>query len=176
MSTSNQPNVETDVVRKDENRDPITGAPGAHPVGVGVGAAAGGASGAAIGMAGGPVGAAVGAAVGAVVGGLAGKGFAEAIDPTAEEAYWKDRYQSEPYYDRALTYEDYDPAYRTGYVGRGAYAGRDFEDAEADLQRDYEEGRGDSRLDWEKAKPASRAAWDRVNENLPRERQDNQQG
>ena len=31
----------------DANRDPLTGAPGAHPVGTGVGAAAGGATGAA---------------------------------------------------------------------------------------------------------------------------------
>ena len=34
----------------DANRDPITGAPGAHPVGTGVGAAGGGAAGAAIGL------------------------------------------------------------------------------------------------------------------------------
>ncbi len=34
---------------KDLNLDPITGAPGAHPVGTGVGAAAGGATGAAVG-------------------------------------------------------------------------------------------------------------------------------
>ncbi|MGZ8901027.1 MAG: glycine zipper family protein, partial [Limisphaerales bacterium] len=41
----------------DANRDPITGAPGAHPVGTGVGATGGGAAGAAIGAAvGGPVG------------------------------------------------------------------------------------------------------------------------
>ena len=57
---------------KDLNRDPITGAPGSHPVGTGLGAAGGGAAGAAIGTAvGGPVGAVVGAAAGAVVGGLA---------------------------------------------------------------------------------------------------------
>ena len=157
MNTANQPNIE-----KDENRDPISGAPGAHPVGVGVGAASGGAAGAAIGMAGGPAGAAVGAAVGAVVGGLAGKGVAEAIDPTAEEAYWRDRYQSEPYYERDLTYDDYSPAYRAGYIGRGTYADRDFESAEADLRRDYEKDRGASRLDWDRAKGATRAAWDRA--------------
>ena len=59
---------------RDENRDPITGAPGSHPVGTGLGAAAGGmAAGAAAGTVAGPVGTAVGAAVGAVVGGLAGK-------------------------------------------------------------------------------------------------------
>ena len=45
----------------DANRDPISGAPGAHPVGVGAGAAGGGATGAAVGGAvGGPVGAVVG--------------------------------------------------------------------------------------------------------------------
>lgn len=65
------------------NLDPITGEPGAHPVGTGVGAVAGGmAAGAAVGTVAGPVGTAVGAAAGAVVGGLAGKGVAEKIDPT----------------------------------------------------------------------------------------------
>lgn len=162
MKTTNQPNVE-----KDENRDPISGAPGAHPVGVGVGAASGGAAGAAVGMAGGPAGAVVGAAVGALAGGLMGKGVAEAIDPTAEEAYWRDRYQSEPYYEQELTYDDYDPAYRTGYLGRSTYAGRDFDSVQADLQRDYEANRGSSRLDWDRAKSATQAAWDRIERKLP---------
>jgi len=54
----------------DANRDPISGEPGAHPIGTGIGAAGGGAAaGAATGMAvgtvAGPVGTAVGAAVGA---------------------------------------------------------------------------------------------------------------
>ena len=68
------------------NLDPITGAPGAHPVGVGLGAAAGGiAAGAAAGtVAAGPVGTAVGAAVGAIAGGLGGKAVAEHFDPTIE--------------------------------------------------------------------------------------------
>ena len=80
------------------NRDPITGAPGSHPVGTGVGAVAGGvAAGAAAGAVAGPVGAVVGAAVGAVVGGLAGKAVAENIDPTVEDAYWRDSYTERPY-------------------------------------------------------------------------------
>jgi len=68
------------------NPDPITGAPGAHPVGVGLGAAAGGiAAGAAAGtFAAGPIGTVVGAAIGAVVGGLAGKGAAESMNPTQD--------------------------------------------------------------------------------------------
>src|SRR3954467_11424837 len=58
-------------VNKDDrdpaNRDPITGAPGSHPVGTGVGAAAGGAAGAAGGMA-------AGAAAGTAGGGPRGGG------------------------------------------------------------------------------------------------------
>ena len=72
--------------RPETNPDPITGAPGAHPVGVGLGAAAGGiAAGAAAGtLAAGPIGTVVGAAIGAVVGGLAGKGAAESMNPTQD--------------------------------------------------------------------------------------------
>ena len=41
---------------EDQNRDPISGAPGAHPLGTGAGAASGGVAGAAVGLAvGGPV-------------------------------------------------------------------------------------------------------------------------
>src|SRR4051812_50198625 len=81
----------------DANRDPISGAPGAHPVGVGAGATGGGATGTAIGGAvGGPVGAVVGAAVGAVAGGLAGKGAAGGGDPTGEDADWRGKHKSRP--------------------------------------------------------------------------------
>src|SRR5581483_9276064 len=98
------------------NRDPITGAPGAHPVGVGLGAAAGGiAAGAAAGtMAAGPVGTVVGAAVGAIVGGLGGKAVAEHFDPTVEETYWRGNFENEPYYREGMNYDDYAPAYRLG--------------------------------------------------------------
>ena len=147
---------------RDENRDPITGAPGAHPVGTGLGAAAGGmAAGAAAGTVAGPVGTAVGAAVGAIVGGLAGKAVAERIDPTAEEAYWRTQYTREPYYERGYTFDDYYPAYRTGWEGRARYAGRSYEDVERDLQRDYTRNRGSSQLDWGRNRHAVRAAWDR---------------
>ena len=60
--------------------DPITGEPGAHPVGVGVGAIGAGLAGAAIGAIAGPLGALVGAAIGAVAGGIAGHEVASADD------------------------------------------------------------------------------------------------
>lgn len=155
----------------DANRDPITGAPGAHPVGTGVGAAGAGAAGAAIGMAvGGPVGSVVGAVAGAISGGLAGKAAAEAIDPTREDAYWRDNYSRQPWVSREHSYDDYQPAFRTGYEGYGRYsrAGKSFDQAEADLQSDYTKARGKSRLEWNEAKSATRAAWERVGDNVER--------
>ena len=148
----------------DANRDPLTGAPGAHPVGTGVGAAAGGATGAAIGSVVGPLGTALGAVIGAVAGGLAGKATAEAIDPTVEDAYWRDRYVSEPYYRDGYTYDDYAPAYGVGMGSTLAekYRGRPFDEYEADLARDRDIYRGESRLTWPEASPAARAAWDRA--------------
>ena len=152
----------------DSNPDPITGAPGSHPVGTGLGAAAGGAvAGAAAGAVGGPIGAVAGAAVGAVVGGLAGKGVAEGLNPTAEDTYWQDNYTKEPYYVEGRTYDDYAPAYRTGYEARTRYAGRSYSDIEADLERDYYANRGNGRLEWADARDATRAAWHRVERAMP---------
>ncbi len=170
--------------KRDANRDPITGTPGSHPIGTGVGAAAGGAAagiagaaiaGAATGAAmtgpAAPVGAAIGAVVGAVAGGLAGKSVAESVDPTAEDAYWRENYKSRPYaagdvkvyeYDR-----DYAPAYRHGYTAASKYSGRKYDDVESDLARGWEETKGESRLGWEKAKHATRDAWHRVERAIP---------
>lgn len=146
----------------DANRDPLTGAPGAHPIGTGIGAAAGGiAAGAAIGTVAGPVGTLIGAAAGAIIGGLAGKAAGEVIDPTVEDAYWSKVYANEPYYQSGYTFDDYSPAYRTGYMARTQYEGRRFEEIERDLESDYNRARGASRLNWVQARAATRAAWNR---------------
>lgn len=152
----------------DANRDPITGAPGSHPVGTGLGAAAGGmAAGAAAGTVAGPVGTLIGAAAGAIVGGLAGKAVGEAVDPTVEAAYWEDNYNREPYYESGYTYDDYSPAYRTGYLGRTQFSGRRYDEVERDLETEYNRAKGSSKLEWAKAKHATRAAWDRVERAIP---------
>jgi hypothetical protein len=144
---------------KSRNPDPITGEPGSHPVGTGIGAAAGGAAaGAAVGTVAGPVGTVVGAAVGAVVGGLAGKGIAEKIDPTREDAYWREHHSQQTYAaDRP--YDDFAPAYRVGYEGYGELgaSGKTFEENEEELRRRYELQEAD--LPWDDARPASEAAW-----------------
>ena len=160
------PNRDEREETRDTNPDPITGAPGAHPVGVGIGAAGGGATGAAIGTAvGGPIGTAVGAVIGAVAGGLAGKGVAEAIDPTAEDAYWRERHSSQPF-ARNRSYDEFAPAYRTGYEGFGRHykEGTRFEDAEDSLRRDYESSAtaGGNELGWDDARHAAKAAWSRA--------------
>jgi hypothetical protein len=153
----------------DDNRDPITGTPGSHPVGTGIGAAAGGiATGAAVGTVAGPVGTVVGAAVGAIVGGLAGKGVAELIDPTVEDNYWRDNYRSRPYVTSDASFDDYAPAYRYGYQSFPRYYGRSFDDVEPELSREWDRSRGDSSLTWDRARYAARDSWDRVSDAIER--------
>ena len=148
---------------KAANRDPISGPLGAHPVGTGLGAAAGGAAaGAVAGTMAGPVGTVVGAVAGAVAGGLAGKEIAKMIDPTAEEAYWRQNYSSRPYVTRGATFDEYGPAYRYGVDAYGRYEGRTFEQAEPELMRDWDRAKGTSRLNWENAKHAVRDSWQRI--------------
>ena len=148
---------------KDTNPDPITGAPGSHPIGTGVGAAGAGAAGAAIGSMAGPIGTVVGAVVGAVAGGYGGKAAAEAIDPTAEDAYWRENYKTRPYVQKGTSYDQFAPAYRYGVESRRRYPGKSFDEVETDLRTDWESKHGSSTgLAWDKAKMAVRDSWDRL--------------
>lgn len=145
------------------NRDPISGAPGAHPIGTGIGAVVGGAAaGAATGTVAGPVGTVIGAAIGAVVGGLAGKGVAESIDPTREGAYWNENFSDRDYVEKGSTFDDYGPAYGYGVSARGQFPGRNFDDVESELAGRWNTSRGASTLNWERARHAARDAWNRI--------------
>jgi hypothetical protein len=155
-------NLDTDEGR-DLNPDPITGEPGAHPVGAGLGAAVGGAAaGAAVGAMAGPVGAAIGIVAGGVAGGLAGKEIAEHIDPTVEEEHWRNEYANRDYYDENVEYDEIAPAYRYGWESRAKHQDKTWDQAEPDLARDWNAQRGQSSLDWQRAQPASRDAWERI--------------
>lgn len=149
---------------EDLNRDPITGEPGSHPVGTAVGGVGGAAVGAAIGSLAGPLGTLIGGAIGAAVGGGAGHAAGEAIDPTAQDNYWRDNHTTATYYNKEYTYdEDYQPAYAVGYANRPRYdANTRFEDVEQDLERSWNEVRGKSRLVWSDARHAARDAWYRI--------------
>lgn len=145
------------------NPDPITGEPGAHPVGTGLGAAVGGAAaGALVASVAGPMGSAIGAAVGAVIGGLTGKGVAELVDPTSEEAYWRENFAARSYVTPGASYDDFGPAYAYGRRAYVAADGRSFDELEPALSADWERQRGTSNLDWNRARAASRDAWERA--------------
>ena len=146
----------------DFNLDPITKEPGAHPLGTGMGAAVGGAAaGAAVGTFGGPAGALVGAVVGAVAGGWSGSAVAEAVNPTADEAFWASAYHKEPYYEAGRTFDDYAPAYRLGANSRSEYVGT-FDEAESRLATHWETQKDGSLLSWQQARAATFAAWERA--------------
>jgi uncharacterized protein (TIGR02284 family) len=152
---------EKDFTTNDLNRDPITGAPGAHPVGTGVGAAGGAVAGAAAGSVAGPVGTVVGLVAGGLAGGLGGKAVAESVNPTAEHTYWRSAYNRESYYEPGRSYDDYGPAYELGWSSR-ALRDDGFDTVEPALADEWSTRRGASTLEWPQARDASRAAWDRA--------------
>jgi len=145
------------------NPDPATDRPGSHPIETGIGAAVGGAaSGLAVGAVAGPVGAAIGAAAGAVAGGLAGKGIGEVIDPTTEDNWLRDNFESRPYARAGETYEKYQEAYRFGGTAESRHHGRAFGEVEGQLKRDWGAAKGHGGLTWGHARDAVRDAYERT--------------
>lgn len=145
----------------DRNPDPITNEAGAHPIETGVGAALGGAgAGFAAGMIGGPVGAVIGTVAGAVVGGLAGKGIGESIDPTMEDRWLGEYYQSLPGVTRKRSQEDYREAYHYGLSSR-LKNDATYDESEHDLQEGWNSRQGSTMLEWEEVQPVVRHAYSR---------------
>jgi uncharacterized protein (TIGR02271 family) len=145
------------------NPDPITDQPGSHPIETGIGAAVGGAvTGLAVGAAAGPVGAAVGAAVGAIAGGLAGKGIGEVIDPTTEDNWLRDNFESRPYVKKGEAFDKYHGAYRYGGEAESRYQGRAFDEVEPDLKREWDKNKDHEGMNWTHARDAVRDAYDRT--------------
>lgn len=141
------------------HRDPLSGEPGAHPLGTGIGAALGGAAaGAATGSLAGPLGTLVGTAAGAIVGGLTGKGVAEAIAPTDETAYWRERAERSDAAAGAGTGHDR-AAYGFGASAFSRYPGQRFEAVEAEMASYWNASRGSAGLSWEQARAAAYAGW-----------------
>lgn len=147
-----------------ENRDPLTGEPGAHPLGTGIGAMLGGAAGAAGTVAAGallgPAGVAVGLALGAVAGGYAGKGAAEALNPTEDEPLWREHFEQAGWGEGGEAFGDYEVAFRLGQNGYHRFLHMRFEEVERDLEQDYMNGEGRFGPPWSRARQAARAAWD----------------
>jgi hypothetical protein len=102
----------------------------------------------------------VGAAVGGLAGGLAGKGISESVNPTEEDAFWRDHYSTRPY-SSGRSYDDLQPAYRYGWEARTRHEDRTWNDVETDLGREWNERHG-SKMPWDNARNATQDAWNRV--------------
>jgi hypothetical protein len=147
------------------NADPISNAPGAHPIETGIGAAAVGAvSGMAVGAATGPVGAAIGAAVGAVAGGYAGKGVGEMIDPTTEDSWLRENFETRPYVQHGDTFEKYQPAYRYGAEAECRYGANQFETIEGELEHDWHNRTDEPVMRWQHVRDAVKDSYDRTSQ------------
>ena len=146
--------------------DPTSDAAGASPVGSSTSAAAGGAVvGAVAGtVVAGPIGTVVGAALGAIAASLGGLSDAEPIDPTQEEAYWRENFAAQPYVEKGSSFDDYGPAYAYGVSAYIQNPGRSYDDCETDMARGWSTARGISNLAWDRARNAARDAWDRVSD------------
>jgi hypothetical protein len=145
------------------NADPITNAPGSHPIETGIGAAAvGAATGMAVGAVTGPVGAAIGAAVGAVAGGYAGKGVGEMIDPTIDDNWLRDNFKSRPYVQEGDTFEKYQPAYRYGAEAECRYGADEFDTIEEDLESDWHNSKEEPVMPWKHVRDAVKDSYERT--------------
>jgi hypothetical protein len=109
----------------------------------------------------GPIGAVVGSVLGATAGAYGGHVFGESIEPTREDAFWRQAHPHQPY-AAGTTYEDFRDAYRVGYEGAAAEGPEigGFEEAEPELRAKYEAG--EKVLPWIKVRVATQSAWSRV--------------
>ncbi len=164
MSNTFRPKKKLDLPPKGRrNADPITAEPGSHPIEAGVGAAVlGAATGFGGGAVGGPVGAAIGAAVGAVAGGYAGKSVGEMIDPTIEDMWLRDNFESRPYVKPGETFATYQPAYRYGGEVEYRYRGDCFDQIEDDLERDWQSRGEEFVMPWKHAREAVKDSYERT--------------
>ena len=71
--------------------------------------------------------------------------------------YWSQRFPSEPYLEEGDRFEDFEPAYRFGYLLRGEVD--DMDSRESEWEERWERFKADCRLSWRQAKNAVRTAW-----------------
>ncbi len=89
-----------------------------------------------------------------------------------EDNYWHENFTSRPYSLGPDYYERYRPGYRYGFEAAQSHMGRNWDEAEADLQQGWEsyQHRGETPTAWEEIKDAVRDAWDRVVGSRPQDR------
>ena len=72
--------------------------------------------------------------VAVIGGGPAGRSGAEAVNPTEEDAYWREAFLSRPYADETLGFDHYRPAYRYGWESRARYPDLRWDQVERELE------------------------------------------
>jgi len=92
-----------------------------------------------------------------------------AIDPNAEDAYWRANHSAQPYIQADRGYEYYHPAYRYGWETRTQRPTGKWEEVESELERGWDRFKGESRLTWHEAKAAARGAWNRIDKGASRD-------
>ena len=98
-------------------------------------------------------------------GAWAGSMPSNAWDPDADK-YWRHAYEQEGYFQKGMTYDDYEPAYRYGYDLHHRHKGEKWDDVERDMGGEWDKFKAKSRLSWEHAKHAVKAAWDHMEDHL----------
>jgi hypothetical protein len=101
-------------------------------------------------------------AKGSHAGAWAGQGVANAVNPTVEDAYWRENFAKREYVERDRPYADYGPAYRYGWEAHARSAHRPFHEVERELELGWAKAKGESKLAWEQAKHATSDAWHRI--------------
>ena len=96
---------------------------------------------------------------------LVGKARSEprTAEPANEELYWREHFAAEPYVEAAYQFEDYLPAWRTGWEGRASTPDTRSTMPSASFSRI---GTGTAQkactLLWDQGRPAVRAAFERA--------------
>jgi hypothetical protein len=89
--------------------------------------------------------------------GTGGLAAGEDLDEVAEGDYWRQNFRRRPHYE---------PGFRYGWQSAidEQYEGRDFVDAESELERSWDALHGENAQDWEEAREAAQDAWVRARE------------
>jgi hypothetical protein len=81
----------------------------------------------------------------------------------SQDSYWRNNYNSRPYYSMNRDYSAYEPAYRYGVELYDRNPGRRYDDLDqTELRRGWNEMRGNSNMSWDDAREASRDAYNRM--------------
>jgi hypothetical protein len=83
------------------------------------------------------------------------------IDPTTEDNWLRENFESRPYAEKGDTFDTFTPAYRYGARAESLYGDADFDAMDEDLERDWEVNDVDE-LPWTRARGAVKDAYDRT--------------